>query len=138
MSVHEIADCYDAMFRDSQTYFLASLIHELSMSIRDYYNASVQIVNSHQGSPVGGLNEAQHQVSGHLVDVLTRKPDRARGKSIVDSVMEWARIGQAERSAEWAFERAFQRTMQHVSSTRTRLRRDRQLSKTSASATSSR
>lgn len=93
MTIQEAAIAYDKLSREGQMRFLALLSHYVTISVRGCYEDRPQVVNSHSHSPVGFLNEIQHQISGILGVLLDNKPEPPSGLDFFDGLLFLAEYG---------------------------------------------
>ena len=93
MTIEEAARAYDNLSREGQIRFLTLLSHYVTISVRGCYDDRPQVVNSHSHSPVGCLNEIQHQISGILGVLLDNKPDPPSGINFIHGLLVWAEYG---------------------------------------------
>ena len=84
------ASVYDQMDVESRLFLLSCLVSQMSIRTRGCYSGSPQVVNSSGDSPIGYLNEVQHQLGNLLTDELLQLPDRSKGNSFVTRIIEWA------------------------------------------------
>jgi hypothetical protein len=101
-----IAHFYDGLSREEQTYFLALLAHKLTILARGYYDREYQAADSEHRSRLAALNEAQHRLTGHLLDAIGNVPSRANGESILLSVVHEAQQAGVEPDTYWAIDQA--------------------------------
>ena len=93
MTIEEAVIAYDNLPREWQARYLAMLAHQVTISVRGCYDDRPQVVNSHSRSPVGCLNEIQHQISGILGVLLDNKPDPPTGLDFIRGLLVWAEFG---------------------------------------------
>ncbi|HZO91891.1 MAG TPA: hypothetical protein VFB38_26470 [Chthonomonadaceae bacterium] len=112
MTLSHIASKYDSFSQENLILFLTCLIHELTITMRGYYSATPQVVNSDIGSRVGILNEIEHRVAGFLRDIVIGVPERATGESLLDTIFGWAKHAHLEQEMAWALESALSKVDQ--------------------------
>ena len=70
MTPKEIASEYASWTHYEQMYFLADIAHQITISMRGCYSSTPQLVVSDLNSAIYVLNECQHRIAGHMMQVL--------------------------------------------------------------------
>ena len=111
MSPDRFKDQCARLSREDELRFLAALQHELTICVRGCYSERPQIVRSDVNSPIGTLNEVQHWIAGHLIDVVDGKQDRQALGDLIHAIIIRAQAARIETPVTFGVERALQHSI---------------------------
>lgn len=106
MTREQVISAYAKLSREDQSYLLARLSHELTVCVRGCYSSAPQVVNSRAGSPVGAINEIQHQLSAHIGHLIKNDGKRYPDDVFIQTVFFWS---QTQAGLEEELIRSFER-----------------------------